>query len=147
MCVYTCRHRRKGTRSRANDSNITGPGLHACVGRVEGSLFPLAASVCVSGHVGVVPTLFRNPLTCYTSAFSSMDIWLALDRSREDRREMWSRERMRDRALNFGFQRKRSEDRFIRFMEIFVFIRFMKIEIRLSFSRNFNNNNNNVLLP
>lgn len=54
---------------------------------------------------------------------------------------------MRDRALNFGFQRKRSEDRFIRFMEIFVFIRFMKIEIRLSFSRNFNNNNNNVLLP
>lgn len=60
-------------------------GLHACVGRLEGgALFLLfhAQNVCTwSGHVGVVPTLFCNALTCYTLAFSPMDISLAsLDR-------------------------------------------------------------------
>lgn len=81
--VYTCRHRSKGTRSpRANDSAL--PDGVSWVTRVRGSCRgkpfsssstrrerACAACTWSSGHVGVVPTLFCNALTCYTLAFSS----------------------------------------------------------------------------
>lgn len=103
-------------------------GLHdACVGRVEGSLFPLACA-CRGTWVSCPPysaTRSRVTPRLFLRRIS------ALDRG-EDRRERCGVEKGCGKyALNFGFERKRSEDRFIRFMEI---------EIPLSFSRNFNNN-------
>lgn len=134
VCVYTCRHRRKGTRPppRANEDQHYRTrgyrGLHdACVGRVEGSLFPLACA-CRGTWVSCPPysaTRSRVTPRLFLRRIS------ALDRG-EDRRERCGVEKGCGKyALNFGFERKRSEDRFIRFMEIVI---------PLSFSRNFNNN-------
>lgn len=101
--VYTCRHRSKGTRSpRANDSAL--PDGVSRVTRVRGSCRgepfsssstrrerACAACTWSSRHVGVVPTLFCNALTCYTF-FLWMDIFplASLDR-REGRcgERMW----------------------------------------------------------